>query len=113
MFVWWSGGSGGSRIGCCGGLFFLPFAFMTMFGGFGSDGGFSLLLIGIVMVAALFLIPRLMNAPAYAGEKRKNDSLDDYEKPKRDADHYILTDDGEILDVADEDPGVDRSDRSL
>jgi len=115
MFVWWSSGGNGPRIGCCGGLIFLPFAFLTMFGGFGFGGdGFSLVLIALVVLAAVFLLPRMMSAPMMGGEKRKNDALDDYEKPKRETDRYVLTDDGEILDVTDEDEaGYDRSDRSL
>lgn len=119
MFVWWSSGNNGPKIGCCGGLIFLPFAFLTMFGGFGFGGdGFTLMLFALVALAALFFIlPRMMGAPVMGDEKRKNDAYDDYveyEKPKRDGERYILTDDGEILDVTDEeDANSQRRDSSL
>lgn len=105
MFVWWSNGSGNTRIGCCGGLVFLPFALFTMSAGVG-DLGIWLLILGVTVAAALFLLPNMMNAPAREAEKRKNDEYMGDEKPKRDVDseRYILTDDGEILEVRDEEP---------
>lgn len=105
MFVWWSSSGNGPKIGCCGGLIFLPLALLPLFGGFGVGGDrFTLMLFALVALAALFFIlPRIMNASATVQEKRKNAANeDDFEKPKRDADRYILTDDGEILDVTDE-----------
>lgn len=99
MFVWMSSHGGRPRIGCCGGLFILPLAWMLLFGGFGRRGGWWLLVLAILALGAMFLLPRLMAASDNAG-KRKNDEYAD--KPKRD-ERYILSDDGEIIDASEED----------
>lgn len=110
MFVWWSSGESRPRVGCGGGLIFLPFAFFSLSAGTGSDA-FWLLLLGVTVIAALlFLVPRFLNTPA-AQEKRKNDRRYDDEKPKRTPDRFVLTDDGEILDMTDDDrPRADQHD---
>jgi hypothetical protein len=61
-----------------------------------------LLLIGVTIVAALFILPRMMRAPGVGGEKRKNDDYDIFGKPKRDEERTLLTDDGEVLHIRDD-----------
>jgi hypothetical protein len=99
MFFWFSSGNSGSRMGCCGGLMLLPLGFFMLNSGFGNNSGLLILL--LVAVAAMFVLPRLMGGGA--DEKRKNDELyDEYEKPKRDEGRYVLGDDGEIIEVRDD-----------
>jgi uncharacterized membrane protein len=103
MFFWFSSGGGRSNIGCCGGsLLLLPLGFLTFSGGLGNNG-FLLMLIVIAVLAGLFILPRFRDAAA-SGEKRKNDEryATYEEKPKRDDERYILTDDGEIIESSDD-----------
>ena len=110
MFVWFSSNNGRPNVGCCGGtLLLLPLSFLTFFGGFG-DSGFLLMLLIVGVLAVMFVLPRFTSATE-SGGKRKNDELygdyDEYnEKPKRDEEQYILTDDGEIIRRGDHEEGL-------
>jgi hypothetical protein len=102
MFFWFSNNSGRSRFGCCGGiLFLLPLSFLTFFGGFGSNG-LLLMLIIVAVLAVMFVLPRVTGGQS--GGKLKNDDLYDAydEKSKRGGERYALTDDGEIIEVTDD-----------
>ena len=61
------------------------------------------MLIVVAVLAGLFILPRFQGGTAN-GEKPKNDELyNTYEeKPKRDEERYILTDDGEIIESSDD-----------
>lgn len=104
MFVWWSNGSGGSKIGCCGGLLFLPLGLMLFTGDMG--GGSWLIWLAVAVAVALFVLPQFTRSAEGGYEKRKNETYGDYdaygEKPKREGDRYILTDDGEIMEADDD-----------
>jgi hypothetical protein len=111
MFVGWYS-SDGSRPGFgCFGLPLLIVPLLCLFSGFNNSP--SLLMILLMIVFALFIVPRLFAfsgpAPAEADyDKPKHDEYrdksknDEYlDKPKRDED-YIVRADGELLDVIDE-----------
>lgn len=97
----WFSNTGRSGFGCCAlPLLLVP---LSMFGfGFGGDMGVWLLL---AAGAALFVMYGLPMLTGGSTEKRKNDSLDDYEKSKR-GQRTVLTEDGELLDVVDDDPSA-------
>ena len=102
MLFWYSSNDGKSKFGCGGIIFLLPLSLLTFFGGFDSNVLLLMLLVGVA-VAAVFVLPRLTSGQGN-GAKLKNDDLyvDYDEKPKRGDERYALMDDGEIVELPDD-----------
>lgn len=100
MFVWMKSDGRGTSVGCCGGIFFLPMALASLLLGLGGDSAW-LLFIVLAAIGVLLLLSQLASATDSTG-KRKNDEqfASTMDKPKREPERYVLSDDGELIEMS-------------